>query len=71
VDSVEFDVMNLDGFGGSVWPSFLALEIGKRVSVARTPVYTTATTYDCLVQSIDHDITPDRWRTSLQLSPAS
>lgn len=70
VDSVEFDVMNLDGFGGSVWPSFLSLGIGQRVSVARTPVYTTAQTYDCIVQSVDHDITPDNWRTSLQLSPS-
>jgi len=71
VDSLSFNVMNLNGFGGSVWASFLNLELGQRVSVARTPVYTTATTYDCLVQSINHDITPDNWRVSLNLSPAN
>lgn len=71
VDSVSFDVMNLNGFGGSVWANFLALELGQRVSVARTPIYTTATTYDCLVQSINHDITPNGWRTSLNLSPSN
>jgi hypothetical protein len=71
VDSISFDCMNLNGFGGSVWANFLPLELGQRVSVARTPIYTTATTYDCLVQSINHDISPTGWRTSLNLSPAN
>jgi hypothetical protein len=71
VDSLSFNCVNLNGFGGSVWSNFLSLEIGQRVAVARTPVYTTATNYDCLVQSINHDITPNNWRVSLNLSPAN
>jgi hypothetical protein len=71
VDSLSFNCMNLNGFGGSVWANFLQLELGQRVSVARTPIYTSATTYDCLVQAINYDITPDNWRVSLNLSPAN
>jgi hypothetical protein len=71
VDSLSFDVMNLNGFGGSVWAGFLGLELGQLVTVARTPVYTSAQNYNCLVQAINHDISPTGWRTSLNLSPAN
>ena len=71
VEELDFEVTKLDALGGTIWPSFLASEIGTKVSVARTPVYTTARTYTCLIQGMNHDIKPDSWRCSLMLSPAS
>ena len=71
VESLDFEVTKLDALGGTIWPSFLSAEIGTKVSVARTPVYTTARTYTCLIQGMNHDITPNSWRCNLMLSPAS
>lgn len=71
VESISFDVFNLNGFGGSLWAAFLSLEIGQRVTVSRTPVYTSAQTYDCLIQGINFDIQPNSWRCELLLSPAT
>ena len=71
VEELDFEVTKIDALGGTIWPSFLASEIGTKVSVARTPVYTTARTYTCLIQGMNHDIKPDSWRCSLTLSPAT
>jgi hypothetical protein len=71
VEQLDFEVTKLDALGGTIWPSFLGSDIGTKVSVARTPVYTTARTYTCLIQGFNHDIKPDSWRCSLMLSPAS
>jgi hypothetical protein len=71
VEELDFEVTKLDALGGTIWPSFLASDIGTKVSVARTPVYTTARTYTCLIQGMNHDIKPDSWRCNLMLSPAT
>lgn len=71
VETLDFEVSKLDALGGTIWPNFLNAEIGTKISVARTPVYTTARTYTCLIQGMNHDITPNSWRCNLMLSPAS
>lgn len=71
IEELDFEVTKLDALGGTIWPSFLGSDIGTKISVARTPVYTTARTYTCLIQGMNHDIKPDSWRCSLMLSPAT
>jgi hypothetical protein len=65
-ERVEFD-----GYGLTDWYSILTTEIGDGATVDRQSVYRSKKRYNCLVESIDHDITPDNWRVSLQFSPDS
>jgi hypothetical protein len=49
----------------------LALELGYRVTIERTPQGVgSAVTQDCLVEGISHRIGDRTWTTTLQLSPA-
>lgn len=69
VDEVSFECV---GFSSTLWYNFLnACELSYRVTVKRTPIYGTELTYNGRIQQISHDITPDSWRTSLTLSPAT
>ena len=59
------------GFGTSAWAGMLTADLGERCTVNRTTVDGRALSYTCQLQAINHDITPDSWRMSVQLSPGA
>ena len=67
IDRVEFDAIGLT----TQWPGILASDLGDRVSVARTTVDARSLSYTNLIESLNHDITPDNWRIGLDLSPST
>jgi hypothetical protein len=67
VDRVEFDAVGLT----TQWSGILASELGDRVTVARTTVDSRSLSYTNLIESINHDITPNSWRIGLDLSPST
>ena len=67
VDRIEFDGLGLT----TQWNSILPAELGDRVTVARTTVDGRTLSYTNLIESINHDITPNSWRVGLDLSPTT
>lgn len=67
VDRIEFDAIGLT----TQWASILASELGDRVTVARTTVDSRSLSYTNLIESLNHDITPNSWRIGLDLSPTT
>lgn len=67
VGRVEFDALNY----GTLWPSILEADLAERVTVVRNMVDGRSRTYGCVIESVNHDITTEGWRVSLDLSPAS
>jgi hypothetical protein len=68
VDKIGFDCL---GFSTDLWNRLTRTDLGNAVIVKRTPIYTSELTYNCWVQEVTHDITPNNWRMSLTLSPAT
>jgi len=68
VDKIGFDCV---GFSSTLWNNIVRTDLGSAVIVKRTPIYTSELTYNCWVQEVTHDITPNKWRMSLTLSPAT
>ena len=68
VDQISFECV---GFSSALWDNILLADLGVAVIVKRTPIYTTEKTYNCWIQQLNHDITPNTWRMSLTLSPAT
>lgn len=68
VDKISFDCV---GFSSTLWNNILQTDLGNAVIVNRTPIYSPELTYNCWVQEVNHDITPNNWRMSLTLSPAT
>lgn len=71
VNSLSFNPVGLDSAG---WDKLAILDLTSRVTVKRKMPYSTTAyainkTFDCIVEAINHDITPNNWRTTLQLSP--
>jgi len=54
----------------AVWAPVLALEIGHRVTIKRRPPGGGTISKECLVEAIEHEITPNEWTVILDLSPA-
>lgn len=56
------------------WATVLALEIGDKVTVKRTPGVKGGTpetiTQTCFVESVEHTVTKEDWQVSFSLSPA-
>jgi hypothetical protein len=70
--STRIDRIEFDGLGaGSIWTSIMVTDLGDRVSVARTTVDGRSLSYTNLIESLNHDITPDSWRVSMDLSPST
>jgi hypothetical protein len=70
--STRVDKIAFDGIGaGSVWTNILQTDLGDKVTVARTTVDSRTLSYTCLIESWNFDITPDSWRISMDLSPAT
>jgi hypothetical protein len=67
VEHIEFDALGLS----SVWTNLLQSDLGDRCSVLRTTVDSRSLSFTACIESLNHDITPDTWRISLDLSPAS
>jgi len=65
VDELEFDAYGL----GTLWPQVLQSDLGDRVTVARTTVDGRARIFNSLIESLNHDISINGWRISLDLSP--
>jgi hypothetical protein len=66
VDRVEFDAVGIS----SQWSSLLLTDLGDNVTLSRTTVDSRFRLFASLVESINHDITPDNWRVSMDLSPS-
>lgn len=66
VESVSFEAVGI----GSEWPDLLATELGNNVSVERTTVDGRARLFPSLIESLNHDITPNSWRVTMELSPS-
>lgn len=59
----------------AAWPFALGLELGDRVTIERTPdsvasIVPETINREGFVEAIQHDLTPNEWITSFQLSPA-
>lgn len=67
VTRLEFDAVGL----GDAWPDVLGAELRDRATVDRTTPDGRALTYICAIESMNHDITPARWRVSWALAPAA
>jgi hypothetical protein len=67
VDRIGFDALGVS----STWTNILQTDLGDKVSVARTTVDGRSLSYTCLIESWNQDITPNSWRISLDLSPAT
>jgi hypothetical protein len=67
VERIEFDALGLS----SVWANLLQTDLGDRCSVLRTTVDSRSLSFTSCIESLNHDITPNSWRVSLDLSPAS
>ena len=55
---------------GADWPTIFGISISDRVIVTRRPPGGRLWRQDCLVEGINHDISPATWRVSFNLSPA-
>lgn len=67
VDSIDFTVAGMDA---SVWPQFLQSDLGDNVTVERTTVDGRIRLFTSLIESLNHDISPDDWRVHMDLSPS-
>jgi hypothetical protein len=67
VDRVEFDALGI----GTAWASLLQTDLGDNTTVQRTTVDSRTRIFTSLVESINHDITPDGWRVGMDLSPSA
>jgi len=67
VDNIQFDAVGV----GTQWPSLLQTDLGDNVSVQRTTVDGRTRVFTSLVESLNHDITPNNWRVSMDLSPST
>ena len=67
VEHIEFDALGLS----SLWANVLQTDLGDRCSVVRTTVDSRSLNFTCCIEALNYDITPDSWRVSLDLSPAS
>ena len=67
VDRVEFDAFGLS----SLWSSVLPTDLGDRVTVIRNTVDGRTFNFVNAIESINHDITPNKWRIGLDLSPTN
>ena len=68
VDRVEFDALGIDS---SVWASMLQTDLGDNCTVQRTTVDSRTRIFTSLVESLQHDITPQSWRVGMDLSPSA
>src|SRR6266567_1058480 len=53
----------------SIWPVALGVEQGDVVTVNRRPIGAATISLQCIVQKVEHEIGPSRWRTTVTLSP--
>jgi len=65
VETIGFSALAL----GSLYPDFLALEIGDQLTVERTTVDGRSLTLYVVVEGYNHQITQDDWRTDIMTSP--
>ena len=65
VETIGFSALALD----SLYPDFLALEIGDQLTVERTTVDGRSLTLYVVVEGYNHHITQDDWRTDIMTSP--
>ena len=65
VETIGFSALAL----GTLYPDFLALEIGDQLTVERTTVDGRSLTLYVVVEGYNHHITQDDWRTEIMTSP--
>ena len=65
VETIGFSALALD----SLYPDFLALEIGDQLTVERTTIDGRSLTLYVVVEGYNHHITQDDWRTDIMTSP--
>lgn len=62
---VDFSALNLS----TLYPDFLACEIGDQVTVKRLTVDARSLTYNLVIEGMNHKITSDDWKVSFHTSP--
>lgn len=65
VEQIEFDAYGI----GTEWPDLLQTELGDRATVTRNTVDGRLRKFNALIESINHDLTPNSWHVSMDLSP--
>jgi len=65
-DSIEIDCA---GISTTDWGNVLAVELRERLTAQRTTVDGRLRTYGCIIESVNHDITPTGWVLRMNLSP--
>ena len=65
VEQIEFDAYGVAG----EWPDLMQTELGDRATVTRTTVDGRLRIFNSLIESINHDLTPNSWHVSMDLSP--
>jgi len=64
------EALGFDGYGLTDWSNILTAELSDQVLVRRQSAYkTTSKAYFSRIESLNHDITADSWRMSVNLSP--
>lgn len=53
----------------SVWPAALGIEQGDIVQLTRRPLGGAVITQVCIVQLVSHDVGPDKWETTINMTP--
>lgn len=64
---VEFSAQAL----GVLYPDLLSCELADLLTVERTTVDGRTLTWNCVIESIEHEITPDSWRVAFDTSPVN
>lgn len=62
---IDFSALNL----ATLYPDFLACEIGDQVSVKRLTVDSRSLQYNLVIEGMNHKITSDDWKVSFHTSP--
>lgn len=62
--------LQLEGMSNpALFPQMLGREIGDVVTVTRRPFGAPTLSFDCIIEGVSHDVTPNQWVTTFLLSP--
>lgn len=71
ITSIGFDCLGVNGGSDFPWQYFFNADLGTHCTVNRTTIDGRSLSFNCIIQAINHDINPDSWRASFQLSPGT
>lgn len=71
ITSIGWDCVGTGGTSAFPWVNLLQSDIGYHCTINRTTVDGRSLSYNCIIQAVNYDITPDSWRASFSLSPGT